>query len=492
MRKLALVSIVVTLFLSICGQGSQPAFDTRFQDVREEVIDLVDDGKVASISIAVAEDGNVIWEEAFGWSDLENRVRATPHTKYRLASIAKTITATGLMTLVEKGQVDLDKPIVEYLPGVRIRSFVGTEEDVTVRHLLNHRSGMPSYCEIFFDDDPEGTRDFLETVSRYGIITFAPGWSYIYCNLGYELMGYLISEVSGMHYSRFIEDNVFLPLGMTEANVHEKGRKSDQSAVCYTPDFKPIPDYSASYPGAEDIYCSAYDLIRFAMFHLKDSLQGQKAILSDESIDRMQEAYPPSNTTYGIGWYFDINELGYRSVHHGGEGPGSDNFMRLIPSEDIAVVILCNSEHTSLGELQEKIYTALIPEFAEMGKDAPNAPMGAQEMPEGFLGRWEGKIVAYDRDIDVLLRVTETDGMKISIANEQESKIDLSFITDSFLLGYFPGVIPTPDAERYPDRIRLALVRGGDRLSGQATSDSWVEERQIRYELSSWIELRRR
>jgi CubicO group peptidase (beta-lactamase class C family) len=492
MRKLVLVSIAIALFLSVCGQGSQPAFDSRFQEVREEVIGLVNDGKVASMSIAVAEDGKIIWEEAFGWSDLENKVRATPHTQYRLASIAKTITATGLMTLVEKDQVDLDKPVIEYLPGVNIRSFVGTERDVTVRHLLNHRSGMPSYCELFFEDDPEGTRDFLETVGRYGIITFTPGRSYIYCSLGYELIGYLISEVSGIEFPHYIREDVFSPLGMTNANVYERGKKIEHSAVCYTPDFKPIPDHWASYPGASDIYCSAHDLIRFAMFHLQDSLQDHKAVLSDEAIEKMQEAYPPSNTVYGIGWYLDINELGYRSVYHGGEGPGSDNFMRLIPSEDIAVVILCNGEYSGLGELQEEICTALIPEFAEIGKDAPSAAMEGQELPEGFLGSWEGKIVAYDRDIDVLLRVTETDGMKISMSDKQEKKIDLSVITDSFLLGYFPGVIPTPDAERYPDRIRLALVRQGDRISGQATSDRWVEERQIRYELSSWIELRKR
>jgi CubicO group peptidase (beta-lactamase class C family) len=194
MRKSAIVLTVVVLFLTNCGQESPPTSDPRFQDVREKVISLITDGKIASMSIAVAKDGRVIWEEAFGWSDLDNRIKATPHTEYRLGSISKTITATGLMTLVEKGQVDLDQPIMEYLPEVKLRSFVGAEKDVTVRRLLNHRSGMPSYCRNFDDDDPESHRDILETVSHYGIITAPPGVASIYCNLGYELMGYLISD----------------------------------------------------------------------------------------------------------------------------------------------------------------------------------------------------------------------------------------------------------------------------------------------------------
>ena len=289
-------------------------------------------------------------------------------------TFSKTIAATGIMTLVEKSQIDLDKPIIDYLKGIQIKAFVGTEEDVTVRHLLNHRSGMPSYAENWDDDDPEGPRDILETVNHYGIITVTPGTAYIYCNLGYQLLGYLISEISGIYFSQYIEENVFLPLGMTDSKVHEKRKVFHQSAVCYTPEFLRIPAYSASYPGASDIYSSAHDVIRFAMFHLKDHLQGQNAILSDETIEKTKEVYPPSNTRYGIGWNFDINGLGYRSVHHGGEGPGVDNFMRLIPSEDIALVILCNSECGNyLSEIQEEICTALIPEFADIGGEQPSS-----------------------------------------------------------------------------------------------------------------------
>jgi len=155
------------------------------------------------------------------------------------------------------------------------------------------------------------------------------------------------------------------------------------------------------------------------------------------------------------------------------------------------LVILCNSEiGDNLSEIQEEICTALIPGFNKDGKEAQADIQSAEEqqIPEEFLGKWEGKIVAYDREIDIELKVNKTDGAIIGLSGQQESKIDLAVITDDFMLGYFSGVIPTPDAERYPGNTRLALVRQGNKISGQATADQWVEERQMRYELSSWIE----
>jgi len=503
MREVIFILAALVLVLVVgCTQNNGSAsvadeshvcFDERFREVRGTILQAVADGDVRSVSVAVAEDGKIIWEEAFGWADKENRIRATPHTMYRLGSISKPITATALMVLVEEGRVDLDQPIIEYLGGLSLRSHVGSERDVTVRHVLNHRAGMPPHNLAFFQDGPHDRQPFEETVRRYGIVTFSPGGSYIYCNLGYELIAYLIAQVSGMSFPQYVKENVFTPLGMPEAVVYDGTSPVRHAAVCYSAEFTPIPTYSYAYPGAGDVFCSAHELIRFAMFHLKNRLADQEPILTDEAIDHMQAAHPPSNTVYGVGWVFDVNELGYRSVHHGGEGPGADNFMRMVPSENIAFVVLCNSEWGEhLSQIQEAMCTVLIPELAEIKKDAPDG--GGQEMilPEDLLGTWEGKIVAHDRNIAVLLEMSEPEGVRIRLSEQPEDEVDLAVATSNFLLGNFPGTIPTPDGGRYPSSVRLALVRSGERLSGQATAVGWMEERQAAYELSSWIEVVRR
>jgi CubicO group peptidase (beta-lactamase class C family) len=175
------LALVTSMIASGCAHDSTVVRDDRFSKVRELIIEEVTNQRVPSIVVAVAEDGKIVWEEAFGWADVENRVPATPSTIYRLGSVSKTITATGLMLLVEEGKVDLDEPAVDYLPeDVRPRAFEGEIREVTVRHLLNHRSGMPAYAESFFEDDTEGPRPFAPLwdhhISAWLVIHLLQSW----------------------------------------------------------------------------------------------------------------------------------------------------------------------------------------------------------------------------------------------------------------------------------------------------------------------------
>src|SRR5579872_2497331 len=96
------------------------------------------DGGVPSIAVAVARHGRVVWEQGFGWADRENRVAATEHTMYSLASISKPVTATGLMTLVQSGRIGLDRPINDYLGDAKLRAWIGDAQQATVRRVANH------------------------------------------------------------------------------------------------------------------------------------------------------------------------------------------------------------------------------------------------------------------------------------------------------------------------------------------------------------------
>lgn len=495
-KNFSTIMVLISLLLTGCSSKVRSQIDDRLGSVRSDIIELVSSGKVPSISVAVAKDGKIIWEESFGYSNLENQIKATPRTKYRSASIAKTITATGVMTLVEQGRVDLDQPILKYIPDMEMKSFVGNEEEITVRQILTHRSGLAPYCAQYFEDGSEAPPDFHEIVHRYGIFAFPPDWSFIYSNLGYELAGYLITQVSGMDYSEYIQEHVFLPLGMNNSLVYTRGIDVKNRALCYRRDFQPLPDYHGSYPGAEDIFFSAHDLILFAMFHLKNHLPDQNAILSDESIDKMKEFNPPNNKRYGLGWSFDVDWTSYRAVYHGGSGPGSGNMMRLFPSENLAFVILCNTGALEdyILELHNDMCDALVPGFVEEEEiqeepQQEQRPVEEREIPDTYFGSWNGKIVTYEGDIPVTLKVDQDDGFRIKIDDDEAAQIETAVLSENFLLGYFTGTIPTSDGINHSDRIRLAIVKDGNALYGQATIDHRVEELDVKYELSSWIKL---
>jgi len=488
--------------------ASTPA-DPRLRHVREFVIEDVASGVTPSLSIAVAHDGEVVWAEAFGWADKENRIQATPDTTYRLASISKPITATAVMRLVEEGLVDLDAPIEEYLGGITLHYYVGTPAEVTVRRVMRHRAGLPPHDQAFYLDEEPARRPFDETVRRYGNVMFEPGWSFIYANLGYQLLARAVEEKTRVDFPRFVRDNVFTPLGMTAAQVYVAGDELPEPAATlyHGANGQRVPPGTSPYPGSDDVYCSARDLLRFAMFHLKNHLPDQTDVLADSTIDQMHGAGTFSDDGYGLGWAIDVDELGFRSVSHGGQTTGLSNFMALVPSENLAVVILTNTDYDAarLLHIQGAIRAALIPGYkpnpwalaAEDPSEVEAEPSEAQardespppQFPEDLLGTWEGRIVAYDREIDVSLVLSNHEGARIALSGQEECAVDFSVISSGFLLGTFQGSIPTPDIARYDNWVRLAVTHTGDKLSGQATAVGWREDRQTHCELSSWIEL---
>ena len=186
----------------------------EFDEVRDKIKTILLEENVPSLAVAVAQDGNVIWEEGFGWADRENQVKATEHTMYSLASISKPITATGLMVLVERGEVDLDRRANAFLGDAKLTSPIGPTREATVRRLANHTSGLPLHYQFFYEDEPYWRPAMDESIRRYGVLVRPPGERFQYANFGYGVLDHIISLKSGLSYKEFMRKEVFLPLGM--------------------------------------------------------------------------------------------------------------------------------------------------------------------------------------------------------------------------------------------------------------------------------------
>ncbi|MEX2112703.1 MAG: serine hydrolase domain-containing protein, partial [Pirellulales bacterium] len=312
--------LALALGLLLAWSASVAADDDRFEPVRERIAKALVDHGIPSISVAVAHQGQIVWEQGFGWADRENRIAASEHTLYSLASISKPITATGLMVLVEQKKLDLDKPVNEYLGVAKLRAHRGDAGQATLRRVANHTAGLPLHYQFFYADEAyrPPTRD--ETIRRFGNLMTEPGEHYQYSNLGYGVLDYVIERASGQTYVDFMREHVFLPLGLTHMSVDVGPGLEPHQAIRYMPDGRRIPFYEFDHSGASAVYASAHDLARFAMFHLKEHLPDQRAILSDDAIDEMQRPTTASNpgSSYGIGWGSGIHDHGYRVVQHSG------------------------------------------------------------------------------------------------------------------------------------------------------------------------------
>jgi CubicO group peptidase (beta-lactamase class C family) len=492
------------------GMPAQKVANEQFNEAKDIINEAIRERRIASAVVGVSQNGKIAWLEAFGWANGPQRIQATAHTAYPIASITKPLTATVIMMLAEQGRIDIDRPAEEYIKPLKFKSYQGKSKDVTVRHLLNHTSGLPMHFDYFYGDEPYSPPPFEETLERYGILVHRPGEVFQYANLGYGVLGHIISQVTGMSYEDFMRTELFEPMGMMTTYIGPDKEWTSVTAQKYSPTLKPVPQIEMDSPAAGETFSCAYDLVRFGMFSLKNNMPGSPQLVSRETIDIMQSgksatAAYTSADYYGLGWYFNENEHGYRVVWHGGGIEGASSMLKLVPSENISVVVLINTWSPDLtARITESILGVLLPgykESNERGSGRAASGFVPYEPSQEFTGRWEGQIKTYAGDIPIYM-VFQEDG---DIHLLKELEIDHTWVLQN--QGYFDKVlnnvgmsgdriygwvdarIPTGDALREPHVIVIDIVRDGDELNGSVSAVSAAE--RMYYALSYYITLKK-
>ena len=482
---------------------------SRFYPVAQVVADTLIQQSLPSLAIAVAQHGEILWEEGFGWADREAMIPATPHNMYSLASISKPVTATALMVLQERGLVDLDRPINQYLGDAPLRVRVGDAADATVRRVASHTSGLPLHYHFFYEDEPYRRPPMEETIRRYGNLVTAPGKRYRYSNLGYGILDHVISQLSGKSYADFLRQEVFLPLGMTHSSVGIGPGLDAFEAKRYGEDDLAYPVYDFDHPGGSAVYASAHDLVRFGMFHLKAHLPDQRSILSDESIDAMQAPIAGESDNYGIGWGITSDEFGYCTVHHTGGMGGVGTVLYMLPAEGMAIAVLCNSSKNTanlLGRTLGDIFSVLLPSFGEqwMERRAQREVAAAEadlkpafQPPAELLGEWRGSVHTYVQERPFTLLFKDSGDVHAKLGNDLTMLVNDVSLKDGWLTGVMAGDIGTPDASRRQHHLHPDLRLRGEVLNGALVAitsdhqDGGAPGKHVGNALTSWVELQR-
>ena len=497
MKKFSITLIFISAFiLTACGEIA--AAEDIFSPVRTQILETLEKTKVASLSVAVARDGKIIWEEGFGLADLEKKVKATHHTMYSLASVSKPITATGLMVLVERGLVELDKPANFYLGDGKLNAYEGKASEATVMRLLNHTAGLPMHWNFFYENELRMRPAMDESIRRFGIIVIPPGEEFHYSNFGYGVIDHIISRVSGKSYADFMKTEVFEPLGMTRTTIPIGPGLEDHAALRYDKNQKPIPFYDFDHRGASAVWSTAHDLVRFGMFHLKNHLEDQKQILKDEAIDVMQREKDPKapGSEYGLGWSL-IDLLGYRFISHSGGMPGVSTRLTLIPSENLVTVLLCNGETPDLWKIELAVYAAFLPELAkklEVEKIEPEEEEQVKFSPPGsLLGEWAGEVKTDGKTLPAKLVIQENAQVSLELDGKIFSPLTMKTplgtmkFKDGIFQGPFYGNFNTFESARSPHIPFIRLKLQGQRLSGYIAAVAVNQS----FCLPFWIELKK-
>ncbi|MDP3496044.1 MAG: serine hydrolase [Hyphomonadaceae bacterium] len=289
-------------------------------------------------AVLVAKDGQPVLREGFALANRELGVPVKPETVFRLGSITKQFTAAAIMQLVEQGKIGLDDPVSKYYAAAP-----AAWSKITVKHLLNHRSGIPSYTGLpdFFekhaalDRTPEQVVEFTRDMP----LEFEPGAKFEYNNTGYVLLGYIIEKVSGQTYADYLVAHIFTPLGMKHSGYDDTTTLIPQRAAGYG--FEDGVWTNAAYlsmtlpHAAGSLYSTVDDLLVW-----EEALFAGK-VVSRASFDAMTTDY---GGEYGFG--LGVDELeGHESINHSGGIPGFSTYMTRFPDDGLTVIALSNLEN---------------------------------------------------------------------------------------------------------------------------------------------------
>jgi len=290
--------------------------------------------------IIVAKNGNIVFEKYNGTGHLHGTDTINANTPTHIASVSKTFTAMAILKLVQDGHLHLDDEFSKYFPAF---NYPG----VTVRNLLNHRSGLPNYLyfmeELGWDKSmPIKNQDVFDyLVNRKADLKniSAPDRHFTYCNTNYALLALLIEKASGMTYPQFLKQKFFLPLGMQNSFVFSI---DDSTAVNPSYDWRGtlIPMNFLDYVyGDKNIYTTPRDLLKW------DRALRTNLIFKPETLVQAYAPYSnekPGIRNYGLGWRMNIYPDGKKLIYHNGWWHGNNAaFIRLI-DEDATIIVMGN------------------------------------------------------------------------------------------------------------------------------------------------------
>ena len=316
------------------------------------------DGPIAAVSIGVRQGGETVVAKGYGLADLENDVQATEHTVYRIGSITKQFTATAIMLLVEDGKLSLDDPLTTFLP-----DYPANDNMVTVRHLLNHTSGIKSYTGLGATWRDKMTlaltHDELMALFADEPFDFPPGEQYRYNNSGYYLLGVIIETVTDQRYADVLRERVWDPLAMLESHYlynapivrhRAEGYKVEAGELLNDDPLSMLQPFSAGALGS-----SVHDLLTWLQaFH-------GRRVVNDDSYRQMTTPGQLNNgeaLSYGFGLSVGAFEA-HPVISHGGGINGFASHSSYYPDDDLAIVVLCNTP-TNTGRIERRIARLML------------------------------------------------------------------------------------------------------------------------------------
>lgn len=345
------------------GTPSDPMEGATPEDLEVVIGDFLRRQRAPGLAVCLLRPNQPPVVRGFGIADRGSGRGVTEHTIFHMASVSKVFVATAILQLVEDGLLQLDAPVASLLPSFRLADPRG--RGITVRQLLSHTSGLPDVKDYHWGEeewDDGALQRYVGGLSGVKLLS-SPGEAFAYSNMGYDILGALISQLSGESFESFMEDRVFQPLGMTESTFRFDGYEAQQLAAPHGGRFDvavlPLYPYNPAHAPSSTLHSSATDMCHWLSASLAAGVGEGPRILTEESYRAMwtPQAEIRAGRQQGLGWALAESTLG-RWVSHGGRDPGFRADITLLPEVGVGIALMANHHDAPLGELRNELLSS--------------------------------------------------------------------------------------------------------------------------------------
>ena len=352
--KTLLCPLIIFIVFSCSENDEVTPSSQTLEEQMNEFLEEQQDENAPGLSIAIRKDNEVVFQGSKGMANFTNNTAINANTQFRIGSVTKPMTAIAIMQLREEGELNLEDKLLSYYPELP-QSFA----DITIEHLLSHRSGMLDYIDDNTDIsslDNLPTSAVLNFFNDSGLenLNFTPGSSGRYSNTGYVLLALIIEKISDMSYPAYLEQHIFNPSGMASSFVISEyehlGDNGNNYALSFGTDIK-VKGFNSLIYGASGVASTTNDMIRFTEALLNYEL------VSKESLGLMTQtvgAIPDIETDYGLGWLTGTGNYWHtgfitdpNDYWHPGGFDGYRSVLSINPDLGFQVIVLSNGGETT-------------------------------------------------------------------------------------------------------------------------------------------------
>ena len=349
--------------------------------------------ELAGLSVGVVQENEIVYTKGFGLRNIKSKEPVTPTSLFHLASISKPFVATAIVQLVEKGQVDLNRPVVSYVPYFKLDD--DRYRDITVQQMLSHISGMPDEEDYSWErpeEDDGALERYVRSLTGQKLL-FAPGAKFAYSNIAFEVLGDLIAKISGQSFEDYVADNILKPLEMVNSTFL---RKEVPPELATTPHLNvprtiisEVYPYHRAHAPSSTLHSNALDMCNWAIANLNRGHFKRQQILDPTSYDSLWYPYfatgqeDKPDEFVGLSWFID-DYKGHQMISHAGGDIGFNAEFAMLPEQGAALVVMCNSVVAPAWAAKDLILDLLLGLEPELPKPLANVPLGETLAKDGL------------------------------------------------------------------------------------------------------------